>query len=75
MKTYGGVDVYLHPFLTLALGGSEWSVSCPVTLILGRAPRTHWTGGCVGPRANSDVVANRKIPLSLLGTQLKSYSP
>jgi hypothetical protein len=27
MKTYGGVDVYLHTFLTLALDGSEWSVS------------------------------------------------
>jgi hypothetical protein len=24
MKTYGGVDVYLHTFLTLALDKSEW---------------------------------------------------
>jgi hypothetical protein len=25
MKTYGGVDVWIHVFLTLALVGGEWS--------------------------------------------------
>jgi hypothetical protein len=29
MKTYEGVDVYLHSFLTSALGGGEWSASRP----------------------------------------------
>jgi hypothetical protein len=27
MKTYWGVEVYLHAFLTWALGGGEWSAS------------------------------------------------
>jgi hypothetical protein len=29
-----------------------------------RAPRTHWTGGWVGPRAVLDTVVKRKIPSS-----------
>jgi len=28
MKTYEGVEVWLHAFLTSALYGSEWPVSC-----------------------------------------------
>jgi hypothetical protein len=28
-KTYGGVKVYIHVFLTLALCGGEWSASRP----------------------------------------------
>jgi hypothetical protein len=27
MKAYGGVDVYIHNFLTSALAGGEWSAS------------------------------------------------
>jgi hypothetical protein len=27
MKAYGGVDVYIHIFLTSALAGGEWSAS------------------------------------------------
>jgi hypothetical protein len=27
MKTYGGVGVYIHIFLTSALAGGEWSAS------------------------------------------------
>jgi hypothetical protein len=27
MKEYGGVDVYIHVFLTSALVGGEWSAS------------------------------------------------
>jgi hypothetical protein len=29
MKTYGGVDVEIHIFLTPALVGGEWSASRP----------------------------------------------
>jgi len=29
MKTYGGVEVQLHSFITLALDGDEWSAWCP----------------------------------------------
>jgi hypothetical protein len=29
MKTYGGVDIYIHIFLTSKLAGGEWSASCP----------------------------------------------
>jgi hypothetical protein len=29
MKTYGGVVVQTHVFLTSALVGGEWSTSCP----------------------------------------------
>jgi hypothetical protein len=50
MKTYGGVDVETHVFLTLALVGGEWSGSLP-----GRfTPGTHWIGVWVGPRAGLD---------------------
>jgi hypothetical protein len=49
--------------LTSALDGGEWSASR-----LGRftpkerAPRTHWIGGWVGPRAGLDAVVKRNIP-------------
>jgi hypothetical protein len=29
MKAYGGVDEYIHSFLTSALTGGEWSASRP----------------------------------------------
>jgi hypothetical protein len=51
--------------LTSALDGGEW-----LALRLGRftprerAPRTHWIGGWVGPRAVLDAVVKRKIPSS-----------
>jgi hypothetical protein len=53
MKAYGGVDVYIHIFLTLALVGGEWSASHPSCFTPGeRAPGTHWTAGWVDPRAS-----------------------
>jgi hypothetical protein len=46
MKAYGGVEVYLHAFLTSALDGSEWSASRPGRFTpMERAPGTHWIGG------------------------------
>jgi len=39
MKTYMGMEVQLHAFLTSALDGYEWSTSCPSHLTPGeRAP-------------------------------------
>jgi hypothetical protein len=71
MKTYGGVDVQIHIFLTSALDGGEWSASHP-----GRfTPRetnhgTHWIGGWVGPRTGLDDIDRSKI-LPLPGLELQ----
>jgi hypothetical protein len=41
-KTYGGVDVQAHVFVTSALVGSEWSASSPARSTPGeRAPGAH----------------------------------
>jgi hypothetical protein len=57
MKTYGGVDVRIHVFLSSELVGGEWSASRP-----GRfTPGTYWIGGWVGPRTGLDDVERRKI--------------
>jgi hypothetical protein len=50
MKTYGGVDVQIHIFLTSALVGGEWSASRPCRF----TPGTHFIGGWVDPRAGLD---------------------
>jgi hypothetical protein len=45
MKTYGGVDVYIHVLLTAALEGNECSPSCTGYFTPGeRAPVTLWIG-------------------------------
>jgi hypothetical protein len=55
MKTYGGVDVQIHIFLTSALVGSEWSASRPCRLTPGEtAPGTHFIGGWVDPTTGLD---------------------
>jgi hypothetical protein len=42
MKAYGGMDVYIHIFLTSELAGGEWSASCPGRFTPEeRAPDTH----------------------------------
>jgi hypothetical protein len=38
MKTYGGVDVKTHVFLTSALVGGEWSASRPDSFTPGENP-------------------------------------
>jgi len=46
MKTYGGMEVFLHAFPTGALDGGEWSASQPVTIWQEAtwAPEPVWTG-------------------------------
>jgi len=49
--------------LTLALGGGDWSASCPSHFTpKERAPVTHWIGGWAVPRAVLDAVVKTKIP-------------
>jgi hypothetical protein len=70
MKMYGGVDVYIHVFLTSALVGGEWSASHPDCFTLQeRAPNAHWAGGWVDPRAGLDDVEKTKF-LTLPGLEL-----
>jgi hypothetical protein len=63
MKTYGGVDVYIHIFLLLVLDGGEVSDS-----LFGRfstgvgALCTHWAGARMSLRAGVDIVEKRKTP-------------
>jgi hypothetical protein len=62
MKTYGGVDVYIHVFLTSELVGGEWSASRPGRFTpRERAPGTHWIGGQVGPQSQSGQHGEEKI--------------
>jgi hypothetical protein len=62
MKAYGGVDVYIHIFLTSALAGGEWSTSRPGRFNPGEsASGTHWIGGCVDPRAGLDDVEKKRF--------------
>jgi hypothetical protein len=66
MKTYGGVEVQLHAFLSTELGGGEWSASFPGCSTPGvRTPRIHWMEGRVGPRAGLDAVVKRKFPAAV----------
>jgi hypothetical protein len=63
MKTYGGVEVQLHAYLTPGIDGGEWSASGPGRFTLKEgAPGTHWIGGWMGPRTVLDAVMKRKIP-------------
>jgi hypothetical protein len=43
MKTYGGMEVYIHVFLTSALAGGEWLASRPGHFTPGEtAPGIQW---------------------------------
>jgi len=46
MKTYGGMELSRHTFLTSALDGGEWSVSRSGRFTPSeRTVGTHWIGG------------------------------
>jgi hypothetical protein len=62
IRTYGGVEVWLHTFLTSALDGGEWSASRPSCCTpRERAPGIHCVGGRVGHNTGLIAVAKRKI--------------
>jgi hypothetical protein len=64
MKTYGGVEMYFHAFLTSALGIGDWSASHTSRFTLGkRTSSTHCVGGWVGPRAGLNVASEGKSPV------------
>jgi hypothetical protein len=74
MKTYGGVDVYIHVFLTSALVGGEWSASRTGPFIPGEAaPGIHWIGSWVGPREEK-ILPLPRLELRLLGRPTRSQS-
>jgi hypothetical protein len=52
MEVDGGVDVWIHIFLTSALVGGEWSASHTSRFTSReKPPSTHWIGGWVDSRA------------------------
>jgi hypothetical protein len=66
MKAYGGMNVYIHIFLTSALlAGGEWSASFAGHF----TPGTHYIGGWVDPRTALENVEKRKC-LTLPGLEL-----
>jgi hypothetical protein len=69
MKTYGGVDVLIHIFLTSAVAGGEWSASRPGCF----TPGAHSIGGGVDPRAGMDDVEKREF-VTLSGLELRPFS-
>jgi hypothetical protein len=70
MKAYGGVDVYIHIFLTSALAEGECSVSRPGRFTPGeRSPGTDWIGGWVDPGTSLDVEKRKFLTLSGLELQ------
>jgi hypothetical protein len=75
MKTYGGVEVLLHAFLTSALDADELTASCPGHFThKERAPTIHWKGSWVGSRASLDTMATKKslLHITLLNYQSKN---
>jgi hypothetical protein len=61
LKTYGGVDVYIHVFLTWPLVGGEWLASGLCHSTDGEARRTHYIGGCVGCKVSLDPLQKRTL--------------
>jgi hypothetical protein len=62
MKAYGGVDEYIHIFLTSVQAGGERSASGPGRFTPGeKAPGTQWIGGWVDSRAGLENMEQRKF--------------
>jgi hypothetical protein len=67
MKTYGGVDVEIHVFLTSALVGGKWPASRPDRF----TPGTNCIADWVDPRAGLDALEKEKF-FTLPGLELRS---
>jgi hypothetical protein len=73
IKMYGKEEVWLHAFLSSALGRGEWSDSRPGRFTLGlRDAVTNWIRVWVRPRAGLDAVARKKQSLSMLEIEPRS---
>jgi hypothetical protein len=74
MKAYVEVHIWIHVFLTSALGGRECSASrtCRYTPEE-RAPDIHWIGGCVNLRTGLDDMEKLKF-LTLPELELRPLS-
>jgi hypothetical protein len=79
MKTYGGVKVHLHTFLTSALDEGERSAARPGRITRKETTagmRTPWIGGSVGPKGSLDAVKKLlhlpRIKLRFLGCSFRS---
>jgi hypothetical protein len=77
MKSYEGMDLLIHVFLTAALVGGAWSASRPGRFIPGeKAACTHWIGGWLDPRAGLDDLEKRILDLTETRTPTsRSFSP
>jgi hypothetical protein len=74
MKVYGGVDVYLHIFLTSALAGGEWSASRTSCFTFGEgSPQYPLDMRLGGPQSRSGGCGDEKI-LHPTGTQTSTFS-
>jgi hypothetical protein len=63
MKTYGGVDVQIHIFLTSAIPGDKWLASHPIQFNPPEKepPSISCIGGWVGPRDLDNMVKKKKL--------------
>jgi hypothetical protein len=74
MKTYWGMAVEPHSFLTATLEGGERSASLLVHFSCGqRAPGTHATGGWVDQTAGLEVSEKIKASFQKLYTVRRNY--
>jgi hypothetical protein len=61
LNSYGGVEVWLHAFITLALDGKEWLASRRCRLTPGEtAAHILWIGGWVDFEASMEAMVKRK---------------
>jgi hypothetical protein len=75
MKTYGGVDVEIHVFLTSALVEGKWSAPRPGRFNPEEGDHdTHWIRGWVGPRTGLEDVDRENLTLTGTRTPIRRPS-